>query len=461
MFYLTLLGLISQILYASAITLDVDSKDSVCEATALIQKGMLDYYQGTRYGGTVGMFQPPYYWWEAGEAFGGMLENWYLCQNDTFESLISDALIYQAGSNYDYIPSNQTLVEGNDDQGVWGLTVLGAVERNLPDRDGVPGWLAISQAVFNTMYARWDTAYCGGGLRWQIYTWNSGYNYKNTISNACLFQIAARLGRYTGNNTYLEVAEKVFDWMVDVEYIVLKDVANVYDGATTNYNCSDIVQYEWSYNHGVVLGGLAYMYNATNGTSKWETALTQVLSGATTYFFKNNIMYESACQEAKTCNTDQRSFKSIFSRMLGYTRVLAPYTAATLDTLIETSAKAAAGSCDGGTDGVTCGLSWFDSTNDGYYGLGEQMSALEIINQLLVSSSGAAAEAASSGSASSPYTSSSGGNSTGDASAGLNTTSTNVLQNNLDIESKDKAGAAVATAVILAVLVGGSVWMLF
>ncbi|CCD27275.1 putative mannan endo-1,6-alpha-mannosidase NDAI_0K00840 [Naumovozyma dairenensis CBS 421] len=434
-----------------AIDLDITSKESICDATSLIQGGMMDYYWGTQYGGTVGMFQPPYYWWEAGEAFGGMIENWYLCQNDTYEDMLKSALLAQTGSNYDYIPANQSMVEGNDDQGVWGLTLMGAAERNFTDPDdGTPGWLAMTQAVFNTMNARWDSAHCGGGLRWQIFTWNSGYNYKNTISNACLFQLAARLGRYTGNTTYLEVAEKVFTWLVDVGYVLLDDTANVFDGAEIDSNCTDMTQIEWTYNHGVVLGGAAYMYNATNGSSDWESRVTKLLKGATTYFFDSNgIMFENACQEYNTCNNDQRSFKSIFSRMLGLTSVLAPFTSDTVDPLIKTSAAAAAKSCTGGTDGHTCGLNWAKGSHDGYYGLGEQMCALEVMQNLLIHDRPA------------PLTGNTGGSSKGDALAGLNSTTTNVLENKMTITNGDRAGAAIVTAIILGVLTGGAVWMFF
>lgn len=433
-----------------AIDLDVTSKSSICDATALIQKGMLDYYEGTRYGGAVGMFQPPYYWWQAGMAFGGMLENWYLCDNDTYVDLIHTAMVAQTGQNYDYIPQNQTMVEGNDDQGVWGLTVMEAVERNFTEPgDGKPGWLYMGQAIFNTMYARWDTEYCGGGLRWQIFTWNSGYNYKNTISNACLFQIAARLGRYTGNTTYLEVAEKTFNWLVDVGFVVLKDEANVFDGAEVDNNCTILTSIEWSYNHGVVLGGCAYMYNATNGTSEWKDRLDKILNGASSFFFKDYIMYEMSCQNANTCNNDQRCFKAIFSRMLGKVSVLAPHTAAQISNLLQKSAEGAAKSCTGGTDGHTCGLNWQLGANDGKYGLGEQMSALEVMNNLLIMSKPA------------PFTAVNGGSSVGDPNAGLNTSTTNVLHNDLHITSGDRAGAAIVTAIVLGIVCGGAVWMLF
>lgn len=434
---------------ANAIDLDTDSKESICDATALIIDGMMDYYWGTQYGGTVGMFQPPYYWWEAGEAFGGVLENWFLCQNTTYEDLLYDALISQAGPDEDYIPANQTMVEGNDDQCVWGLTIMDAVERNFTNPDDGAGWLAMSQAVFNTMWSRWEPEHCGGGLRWQIFTWNSGYDYKNTISNGCLFQLAARLGRYTGNTTYLKVASEVFDWLTDIGYVVLGDAADVYDGADISENCSDITKYQWSYNNGAILGGAAYMYNATNGSSVWEDRVTKILSGAQNFFFRDGIMYESACQDAGTCNNDQRSFRSLFSRMLGLTSVLVPSTSDTISDLIETSAKAAAKTCVGGTDGHTCGLSWQGDTHDGKYGLGEQMCALEVIQNLLIQDRPA------------PYTQFNGGSSEGDADAGLDKNSNSVLTNDLNIETKDKVGAAILTGGVLAIMIGGGIWMLF
>ncbi|GAV55207.1 hypothetical protein ZYGR_0AS05310 [Zygosaccharomyces rouxii] len=432
--------------------LQVGDKDSVCSATSLIQQGMLDYYAGEKYGGAIGMFQPPYYWWQAGEAFGGMIDNWYFCENKTFEDLIQKAMLAQAGPHYDYMPQNQTMVEGNDDQGVWALTVMGAVERNFTDPgDGKPGWLAMAQAIFNEINERWDDKSCGGGVRWQIFTWNSGYNYKNTISNGCFFQLAARLGRYTNNQTYLEVAEKVFDWLTDVGFVVLKDKGNVFDGAEIDGNCSQVTKLEWTYNHGIILGGLAYMYNATNGSSKWEKRVSQILGGASEYFFQNDVMYESGCQHGdnSNCNNDQRTFKSIFSRMLGLTSVLVPPVSDQVDKLLNTSAEAAAKSCSGGIDGHTCGLDWFKGSWDNQYGLGEQMSALEVIQNTLIHNFDP------------PYKESTGGSSKGDAAAGLNTTTTNVLQKKLQIKSKDRAGAAIITGVVLMVVIGGSVWMLF
>lgn len=443
--------------FTNCLSLTITGNTSICADTALIQQGILDYYSGD------GVFQSPYYWWEGGLAFGLMIENTFLCQNTTFDSLLQNALIQQSGDSWDFMPASQTMVEGNDDQGVWGLTLMTAAERNFSraangtaSRKNIPEWVTMVQAIYNTMYARWDTSTCGGGLRWQIYTWNNGYNYKNTIANGCLFNLAARLGRYFNNDTYLEQAEKVFDWLVDVDFVQLNDGSSkVYDGATITDNCADITAIEWSYNYGIILGGAAFMYDATNGSSVWQNRVEQLWKGADTAFFNDDgIMYEQQCQAAKNCNNDQRSFKSLFSMMLEYTYLLVPSLKSDIYDRLTTSAEAAAGSCDGGYDGHTCGMNWFNATNDGFYGLGEQLSALGCIQSLLASSRPDLYKEASN-----EYMAK------GDATAGTATSSSNneeaLLENQMTITNGDKVGAAFVTAIVLSILIAGSVAMLF
>jgi mannan endo-1,6-alpha-mannosidase len=112
------------------------------------------------------------------------------------------------------MPANQSSSEGNDDQSFWALAAIAAAEMRFPNPPSdKPQWLTLAQAVFNQQATRWDTANCKGGLRWQIVPFNAGYNYKNSISNGCLFHLAARLARYTGNTTYIDWADKIYDWM--------------------------------------------------------------------------------------------------------------------------------------------------------------------------------------------------------------------------------------------------------
>ena len=78
------------------------------------------------------------------------------------------------------MPPNQTKSEGNDDQVFWAFAALSAAELKFPPPGGdYPSWVAMGQAVFNLQTTRWDNHFCGGGLRWQIFPLNPGYNYKN------------------------------------------------------------------------------------------------------------------------------------------------------------------------------------------------------------------------------------------------------------------------------------------
>ncbi|KAG7191736.1 mannan endo-1 [Scheffersomyces spartinae] len=432
-----------------AVSLDVADMNSICSAAKAVANGEWNYYEGLRKGGTVGMFQPPYYWWNAGEAFGGLLLYYSFCEldNSTLERIIYDGMYHQAGEDFNYIPANQSLVEGNDDQGVWGMTIMEAVERNFTDPPD-HSWLLMTQAVYNTMNLRWDTLHCGGGLRWQIFTWNSGYDYKNTISNGCLFHIAARLGRYLGNDTYVETADKVYRWMEDVGFLHFQgDVLTLYDGAMITNNCSDPTIHKWSYSYGIFMAGCAYLYNAT-GDDIWLTR-TQDIWSASSYFFNNSVLTETTCAPYH-CNNDQRSFRCLFARCARLTMLLVPEMYDDIYKLMKTSAEAAAQSCSGGTDGVTCGLDWSVHGWDGVYGLGEQMSALETILSMVVGIKSVD---------SAPYTSTDGGSSASNPEAGLNTVD-HTNQNQITVTGKDKAGAGIITAVCLGVILAGAVWMI-
>jgi mannan endo-1,6-alpha-mannosidase len=188
----------------------------------------MTFYSGNDTGGTPGLLPNPYYWWEAGAMFMTLINYWYYTGDDTYNNETVQAILWQAGSNYDLMPTNQT-------------------------------WVAIAQAVFNQMTTRWDNTTCGGGLRWQIFTWNAGYTYKNSIANGCFFNIAARLARYTGNQTYADWATKIWDWEMAVGLIGPNYA--VYDGSSDTTNCSEVDKALYSYNQGIYLFGAAVMYS--------------------------------------------------------------------------------------------------------------------------------------------------------------------------------------------------------
>jgi mannan endo-1,6-alpha-mannosidase len=152
------------------------------------------------------------------------------------------------------------LFQGNDDQMFWGLAAITGAELGFPEDANSYSWLTLAQGVFNTQVARWDTTACGGGMRWQIWTWEAGYTLKNAISNGGLFQLAARLARYTYNETYAEWATKIWNWSISTP-LVNTETWEIGDSVSMSNNCSSVDSTRWSYNYGTYLSGAAFMYN--------------------------------------------------------------------------------------------------------------------------------------------------------------------------------------------------------
>ncbi|KAK4177041.1 glycosyl hydrolase family 76-domain-containing protein [Triangularia setosa] len=417
---------------------------------------MMSFYSGDKPGGTPGLLPQPYYWWEAGALMGALIDYWYYTGDNRWNALTSEGLLFQTGPNNDYMPPNQTVTEGNDDQGFWGMAVMTAAEYNFdnppPDK---PGWLSLAQAVFNTQAARWDAKDCGGGLRWQIFTWNNGYDYKNSISQACFFNLAARLALYTGNQSYADWADKTWDWMVATN-LIHSEYYYVYDGTHTN-NCSEITPYQWTYNAGAFLLGAAALYNYTTGPvqSVWRDRVDGLLNGTLVFFRGPNkdIMTEVACEPVDLCDLDQQSFKAYLSRWMAATTKWAPWTYSRIKPLLQSSAKAAAGTCKGGANGRMCGLKWDQGEKwDGSTGVGQQMAAMEVVLGNMIQE------------ADSPVTDSRGGTSRGDPGAGGKDMGRVDPLHLADawppVSRSGKAGAWVLMLLTVVGLVGGCVFVL-
>lgn len=230
---------------------------------------MISYYSGNETGEVPGILPGPpadgkgdYYWWEGGAMMGTFIDYWHLTGDTTYNSIVMQGMMHQTGEFNNYQPSNYTASLGNDDQAFWGMSAMLAAENKFPNPpDDKPQWLELAQAVWNSQASpeRHDKE-CGGGLRWQIPSFNVGYDYKNTISNACFMNMGARLARYTDNNTYAEWAERQWDWLWNVKYIDNKSWS-VYDGGHIPKNCTDINKATFTYNAAILIQSCAFMYN--------------------------------------------------------------------------------------------------------------------------------------------------------------------------------------------------------
>lgn len=442
--------------FTYALKLDPNSTDSIKSVSKQIAADMMEFYIGDQPGQIPGLLPEPYYWWYAGAMFGSLVDYWYYTGDDQYVDVVRQALVFQVGDYDDYMPRNQTRTEGNDDQGFWALTVMSAAEYNFPHpKPEEPQYLALAQAVFNTQAARWDNENCGGGLRWQIFQWNGGYNYKNSISQACFFALGARLALFTGNSSYADWAETTWDWMWDID-LINHETWGVYDGGHVEDGCKKKVPYQWSYNAGGMILGAAAMYNYTE-SDVWKDRLDGLLKGISVFFkpaesdpkgSPGTIMSEVACEPVRLCNLDQTSFKAYLTRWLAVTTQWAPHTADLIIPLLKTSAVAATSKCTAGANGRMCSLFWLEDEFSGNITVGQQMAALEITLSCMIESRPA------------PLTGDNGGTSKGDPSAGSEDIGRTEPQRDWKkITSGDKAGAAILTALVLGMLIAGMIWM--
>ncbi|KAF8855685.1 hypothetical protein BDZ45DRAFT_692450 [Acephala macrosclerotiorum] len=428
----------------TAFDVDWSSSDSIKAGARIAADGMMSYYSGNLSGQIPGLLPSPYYWWEAGGLWGALIDYYHYTGDPTYNAVTMQALQFQVGPHNDYMPPNETASLGNDDQAFWGMAALRAAETNFPNPGPEePSWLALAQAVFNEQAGRWDTQFCNGGLRWQIYLIN-GYDLKNSISNGCFFNIAARLARYTGDDMYAQWAVKVWDWMwriglIDSNY-------NVYDSAEADrLNCSQVDKgHQWTYNAGTMLMGASTMYNYTNGSALWYNRTAGLLKTLAYDFFPDSRgIMQDICEEYSACNVDEHSFKAYLSRWMAASTQMAPFTYNTSYPLLVSSAKAAAAQCNGSPTGNVCGLKWYNNgTWDGTNGVGQQMAALEVIQGTLIKQ------------VTPPVTNTTGGTSVGNPSAGYNASNIPPGQQITPAHNRDRAGAWFLTAVMIV----GALW---
>ncbi|HEY0936670.1 MAG TPA: glycoside hydrolase family 76 protein [Trebonia sp.] len=187
-----------------------------------------------------------------------------------------------------------------DDNGWWALAWLDAY-----DLTGRTRYLAAAQSIFTANLDGWDSR-CGGGL-W----WNQQRTYKNAITNELFLTLAALLHqRSPGGHDYLDWALREWRWLRGSGLISPGGLVN--DGLTAA--CGNNQGTTWTYNQGVLLGGLAALHAITGDRGylrEGETVADAALSLLTR---PAGILAEP--NEPSGCDGDQTQFKGIFIRYL-------------------------------------------------------------------------------------------------------------------------------------------------
>lgn len=445
----------------------------------------MSFYHGQEPSHTPGVLSGPgpehndYVWWEAGALWGTMIDYWRYTGDSTYNDIVQASLLSQVGPDRNYMEPNVTAFIGNDDQSFWGLSAMLAAESNFQNPpDTEPQWLALAQAVFNTQADpdRRDGT-CGGGLRWQVFALNNGYSYKNAISNGLFFNLAARLARYTGDESYALHAAETFDWMLRVG-LIDGGTFDVFDGAHVEHGCRDINRAQFSYNVAVLLQGAAFMYDFTRGEGVWAHRVDGLLGSMLRTFFvppagdaesDERIAFEPACEGGVSnvptdgCTSDMLAYKGFGARWMAATAQLCPWTRDRIMPVLMASAKAAVRQCIGGANGRMCGMRWSSGRYDGTVGVGQEMNVLSALMVLLgdeptglygeLSDWQGEADSPEQPPSRRPLTHNTGGTSEGDPNAGASLKGGSEVRFEPVTDAEVKLAAAITSAVIVSMFV--------
>jgi predicted alpha-1,6-mannanase (GH76 family) len=187
-----------------------------------------------------------------------------------------------------------------DDNGWWALAWVAAY-----DLTGDSRYLGAARTIFAHNQSGWDGT-CGGGL-W----WNQEQRYKNAITNELFLTLAALLHQRTpGDQDYRSWALRSWEWLSASGLISPGGLVN--DGLTPA--CANNGGTPWTYNQGVILGGLAALYQITGDRAYLRQGETIADAALDTLTTPTGILAEPC--EASGCDGDQTQFKGIFVRYL-------------------------------------------------------------------------------------------------------------------------------------------------
>lgn len=195
-----------------------------------------------------------------------------------------------------------------DDEGWWALAWIDAY-----DLTGDRQYLLMAQSIFADMTSGWDGT-CGGGI-W----WSKDRSYKNAIANELFLSVAAHLANRASpkGGEYLAWANKEWKWFAQSGMIntanLINDGLAIAASPTGTASCSNNGGTTWTYNQGVVLGGLSELA-MLNPDPSIRQAAQNIATAAITYLVDGQGVLHDPC-EAR-CGADGVQFKGIFVRNL-------------------------------------------------------------------------------------------------------------------------------------------------
>ncbi|KAK3900587.1 hypothetical protein C8A05DRAFT_35765 [Staphylotrichum tortipilum] len=204
-----------------------------------------------------------------------------------------------------------------DDEGWWALALIRSWDVTRQQ-----AYLDAAERIFADMQAGTDGK-CGGGI-W----WSKEKAYKNAIANELYLSVAASLANRipAKKQTYTQIARDEWTWfknsgMINQDHLVNDGLRINPDGSCVNNGLNT-----WSYNQGVVLGGLVELAKATGDAAYLVEAVVIAHAAIKLLSDADDIIREvDKCEP--NCGADGSQFKGVFVRNLRYLHAAAPQEA--------------------------------------------------------------------------------------------------------------------------------------
>ena len=196
-----------------------------------------------------------------------------------------------------------------DDEGWWSLAWIQAY-----DITNDQAYLGTAATIFEDM-KNGSTTPCSNGTSgiW----WDKANTYVNAIANELYLSVAAHLAnRMSNKQYYLDIAINQWAWFEKSGMTNSQNLIN--DGLQ---NCSNNHGTVWSYNQGVILGGLVELHQASQDTAYLNKAKSIASAAIANLSDHNSVLHES-CEP--NCGGDGSQFKGIFMRNLQKLQRVAP-----------------------------------------------------------------------------------------------------------------------------------------
>jgi predicted alpha-1,6-mannanase (GH76 family) len=241
-------------------------------------------------------------WWNSANALTTLADYARIGGSHAYDGTLANSFEQAQKTNAGF------LNEFYDDEGWWALAWIDAY-----DLTGERRYRTAAEAIFLNMAGGWDQT-CGGGI-W----WSKERKYKNAIANELFLSVAAHLANRDKmrKSEFLGWANREWQWFQHSGMINRQGRIN--DGLKIEQNekgvqvCRNNGSTEWSYNQGVVLGGLVELARADHDRSLPVEA-GRVATAAITKLTDSQGILHDECEPQ--CNADAVQFKGIFVRNL-------------------------------------------------------------------------------------------------------------------------------------------------